>query len=99
MYIWIVTQELVDDLTKTGSSKHRESFGLGIGNVVVGLLGGMGGNAMIAHSLIQVRTGRTHRLSNIAWVRVRVRARVRAKVRVRVSLSNTAASHVASLQP
>lgn len=62
----LMTQELVDDLTKTGSSKHRESFGLGIGNVVVGLLGGMGGNAMIAHSLIQVRTGGTHRLSNIA---------------------------------
>ena len=61
----LMTLELVNVMTKTGSNTHRGSFGLGVGNVVAGCFGGMGGNAMIGQSVIQVRCGGTHRLSNI----------------------------------
>lgn len=61
----LMTQDLVNEMTKTTSNPHREAFGLGVGNLVVGLFGGMGGNAMIGQSVIQVRMGGSHRISNI----------------------------------
>ena len=52
-------------MTKTRCNSGREAFGLGVANVVAGLLGGMGGNAMIAHSMLQVAAGGKYRLANI----------------------------------
>uniref|UniRef100_A0A061SCD8 Sulfate permease, SulP family n=1 Tax=Tetraselmis sp. GSL018 TaxID=582737 RepID=A0A061SCD8_9CHLO len=61
----LMTMELVNTMTKSDGNSHREAFGLGVGNIVAGCFGGMGGNAMIGQSVIQVRSGGTHRISNI----------------------------------
>eukprot|EP00873_Tetraselmis_striata_P009288 jgi/Tetstr1/429552/TSEL_019456.t1 len=61
----LMTVEVVNEMTKTRCNSHREAFGLGFGNICTGLLGGMGGNAMIAHSILQVTTGGKYRMANI----------------------------------
>jgi len=59
----MMTAQIVDDLTDTGSDKRRECRGQGIANIVTGFLGGMGGCAMIGQSVINVRSGGRTRLS------------------------------------
>lgn len=58
-----MTARLVDDLTDSGSDKHRESVGQGIANLVTGLFGGMGGCAMIGQTMINVKSGARTRIS------------------------------------
>jgi len=53
----LMTAKLVDDVTETGSDKHREVRGQGIANVVTGLFGGMAGCGMIGQTMINVRAG------------------------------------------
>ncbi|OZI71984.1 SulP family inorganic anion transporter [Bordetella genomosp. 12] len=59
----MLTAQIVDDMTDTPSDKRRECKGQGIANFVTGLLGGMGGCAMIGQSVINVRSGGRSRLS------------------------------------
>ncbi len=59
----LLTAQIVDDLTDTPSNKQREVHGQGIANLVTGVLGGMGGCAMIGQSVINVKSGGTGRLS------------------------------------
>ncbi|WP_370420206.1 SulP family inorganic anion transporter [Streptomyces sp. QH1-20] len=60
----LLTAKLVDDITDTRSDKKRESIGQGIANIVTGLLGGMGGCAVIGQTMINVRvSGARTRLS------------------------------------
>lgn len=54
----LMTASLIDEITDTGSNKYRESTGQGMANIVTGLLGGMGGCAMIGQSMINVRLSR-----------------------------------------
>lgn len=61
----LLTAQIVDDMTESGSDKKRECFGQGIANFVTGLLGGMGGCAMIGQSVINVRAGGRTRLSTL----------------------------------
>lgn len=51
----LMTAKLVDDITDTRSSKTRETWGQGVGNVVSGCFGTMGGCGMIGQTLINVR--------------------------------------------
>ena len=51
----LMTAKLVDDITDTRSDKTRESWAQGVANMVTGLLGGMGGCAMIGQTLINVK--------------------------------------------
>lgn len=51
----LMTARLVDDITDTGSSKTRETWGQGVANMVSGFFGGMGGCAMIGQTMINVR--------------------------------------------
>ncbi len=53
----LMTAQVVDDLTDTGSDKNRECFGQGIANFVTGFFGGMAGCAMIGQSGINIRSG------------------------------------------
>lgn len=62
----LLTANIVDDLTETGSDKNRESRGQGIANVVTGFFGGMAGCAMIGQSIINVGSGGRTRLSTLA---------------------------------
>jgi SulP family sulfate permease len=51
----LMTAQLVDEVTDTGSDKRREAWGQGVANVVTGLFGGMGGCAMIGQTMINVK--------------------------------------------
>ena len=60
----LMTAQLVDNITDTGSSKTRESMGQGGANILSGFFGGMGGCAMIGQTMINVRaSGARTRLS------------------------------------
>src|SRR3546814_264868 len=58
----MLTAQIVDDLTDTGSDKQQEMKGQGIANFFTGFLGGMGGCAMIGQSVINVKSGGETRL-------------------------------------
>lgn len=59
----LLTAQIVDDMTDTGSDKNKESRGQGIANVATGFFGGMAGCAMIGQSVINVKSGGRGRLS------------------------------------
>ncbi|RDC59101.1 Sulfate transporter 2.2 [Alteripontixanthobacter maritimus] len=59
----LLTAQIVDDMTHTGSNKQRECAGQGFSNIVAALFGGMGGCAMIGQSVINVTSGGRGRLS------------------------------------
>jgi SulP family sulfate permease len=61
----LMTAQIVDDLTDTGSNKNRECVGQGIANIVAGFFGGMAGCAMIGQSVINVKSGGRGRLSTL----------------------------------
>ncbi|CEM20271.1 unnamed protein product [Vitrella brassicaformis CCMP3155] len=53
----LMTTEVVTDLLKTPGDGDQQVFGMGLGNALAGLLGGMGGNAMIGLSVMNCRNG------------------------------------------
>ncbi|WP_029015061.1 SulP family inorganic anion transporter [Niveispirillum irakense] len=59
----LMTASIVDEMTDTGSDKHRECVGQGIANIATGFIGGMAGCAMIGQSVINVKSGGRGRLS------------------------------------
>lgn len=62
----LMTAKLVDDLTETPSNKTREACGQGVANILTGILGGMGGCAVVGQTMMNVKIagGRT-RLSTL----------------------------------
>lgn len=59
----LLTAKIVDDMTDTNSNKSQECVGQGVSNIASGLIGGMGGCAMIGQSVINVSSGGRGRLS------------------------------------
>ena len=59
----LMTQNLLDSLTDTKTSKARECKGQGIANIVSGSMGGMAGCAMVGQSVINIKSGGRGRLS------------------------------------
>ncbi|MEE7490310.1 SulP family inorganic anion transporter [Methylobacterium oryzae] len=59
----LLTAQIVDDMTDTGSDKNRECMGQGVANMASAVFGGMGGCAMIGQSVINVSSGARGRLS------------------------------------
>jgi len=59
----LMTASIVDELTDTTSSRHRETVGQGVANIGTGFIGGMAGCAMIGQSIINVQSGGRGRLS------------------------------------
>jgi SulP family sulfate permease len=62
----LLTAQILDDMTDTGSDKNKESRGQGIANVATGFLGGMAGCAMIGQSMINIKSGGRTRLSTFS---------------------------------
>ncbi len=63
----LLTAKLVDDITDTPSSKRRESWGLGVGNILAGFYGGIAGCAMIGQTIVNVELGKARsRISTVA---------------------------------
>mmetsp|Transcript_109321 Transcript_109321/g.308509 ORF Transcript_109321/g.308509 Transcript_109321/m.308509 type:complete len:635 (-) Transcript_109321:233-2137(-) len=60
----LVTLNLIDEITKTKSSKVRECVGQGVANMLCGAFGGMGGCAMIGQSMINIKSGARSRVSS-----------------------------------
>ena len=54
----LLTAKLVDDITDTRSPKSRESWALGVANILAGLWGGIAGCAMIGQTVVNVKLGR-----------------------------------------
>ena len=52
----LLTAKLVDEITETPSHKGRESWGLGVANILGGLYGGIAGCAMIGQTVLNVKT-------------------------------------------
>jgi len=61
----LMTLQLIDDLTETRGRGNRECIAQGGANFLSGLLGGMGGCAMIGQSLINIKSGGRGRTSGI----------------------------------
>ncbi len=61
----LMTQNLLDTLTDTKTSKARECKGQGIANIVSGSMGGMAGCAMVGQSVINIKSGGRGRLSTL----------------------------------
>ncbi|MCG7310227.1 SulP family inorganic anion transporter [Brachybacterium sp. ACRRE] len=61
----LLTANLVDDITRTRTSRTREALGQGAANVITGVFGGMGGCAMIGQTMVNVKqAGARTRLSS-----------------------------------
>jgi sulfate permease, SulP family len=60
-----LTQDILDDLTDSSSSKNAEARGQGIGNIVSSLFGGMAGCALVGQSVMNVGYGGRTRLSTL----------------------------------
>lgn len=60
----LMTLNLVDEITKTKGNPTRECLGQGLANVLCGVLGGMGGCAMIGQSMINIGSGARTRASS-----------------------------------
>jgi sulfate permease, SulP family len=54
----LLTAKLVDEITDTRSRKGRESWALGVSNILAGFYGGIAGCAMIGQTVLNVKTGR-----------------------------------------
>jgi sulfate permease, SulP family len=54
----LLTAKLVDDITDTRSHKGRESWALGVANILAGFYGGIAGCAMIGQTIVNVKLGR-----------------------------------------
>jgi len=59
----LMTSEVVESFVKTPSNGQRTVAAMGVGNMLSGFLGGMGGNAMIGLSTINVLNGGKGRLA------------------------------------
>ncbi|WP_347302319.1 SulP family inorganic anion transporter [Croceibacterium sp. TMG7-5b_MA50] len=59
----LLTAQIIDDMTDTGSDKRQECAGQGGASIVAALFGGMGGCAVIGQSIINVTAGGRSRLS------------------------------------
>jgi SulP family sulfate permease len=62
----LLTAQIVDRMTDSSHDPNRESWGLGIANIVSGFFGGMGGCAMIGQTMVNVGSGGRGRLSTFA---------------------------------
>ncbi|MGL6145447.1 MAG: SulP family inorganic anion transporter, partial [Macrococcoides caseolyticum] len=62
----LLTARIVDDTLKSDSDKNKESRGQGVANIIAGCFGGIGGCAMIAQTVLNLKSGGTTRLSSLA---------------------------------
>lgn len=54
----LLTAKLVDEMTSTTSGKSRETWALGVANLLAGFWGGIAGCAMIGQTVVNVKLGR-----------------------------------------
>ncbi|MFQ8429955.1 SulP family inorganic anion transporter [Amaricoccus sp. W119] len=89
----LLTAKLVDEITDTRSNKRRESWALGIANILAGLWGGIAGCAMIGQTIVNVKIGQARaRLSTaVAGVAMLLLVTVLAEVMGAIPIVSLAA--------
>jgi SulP family sulfate permease len=60
-----LTLRVIDEMTDTKGKTNKEYFAQGFANVVNGFFGGMGGDAMIGQSIVNIKSGGRTRFSGI----------------------------------
>jgi SulP family sulfate permease len=60
-----LTLRVLDDMTETKGHMNKEFFAQGAANTVNGFFGGMGGDAMIGQSIVNIKSGGRTRFSGI----------------------------------
>jgi len=60
----LLTLGIIDELTNTKGTPNKEAFGQGLGQLLSGLMGGMGGCTTIGQSLMNIHSGGYTRLSS-----------------------------------
>lgn len=61
----VLTLRVIDEMTDTRGRTNKECVAQGIANLVNGFFGGMGGDAMIGQSIINIKSGGRTRLSSM----------------------------------
>ena len=61
----VLTLQVIDEMTNTRGRTNKEIMAQGIANLVNGFFGGMGGDAMIGQSIINVKSGGRSRISGL----------------------------------
>jgi len=61
----VLTLRVIDEMTDTRGRTNKECIAQGIANTVNGFFGGMGGDAMIGQSIINIKSGGRTRISSI----------------------------------
>ncbi|GAB6099021.1 SulP family inorganic anion transporter [Halanaerocella petrolearia] len=61
----VLTLRVIDEMTDTRGHTNKECIAQGMANTVTGFFGGMGGDAMIGQSIINIKSGGRTRLSGL----------------------------------
>lgn len=61
----VLTLQVIDEMTNTRGRTNKEIVAQGLGNIFNGFFGGMGGDAMIGQSIINIKSGGRSRISGL----------------------------------
>ncbi len=61
----MISAKIADGMTKTKYDRRKEMFGLGIANIMSGLMGGIPATAALARTSLNVKSGATHNTSAV----------------------------------
>ncbi|MFA9288846.1 MAG: SulP family inorganic anion transporter [Weeksellaceae bacterium] len=61
----MISAKIADGMTKTKYNRRKEMFGLGLANIVTGLMGGIPATAALARTSLNVKSGANHNMSAI----------------------------------
>jgi len=61
----VLTLRVIDEMTDTRGKTNKECIAQGIANTINGFFGGMGGDAMIGQSIINIKSGGRTRISSL----------------------------------
>lgn len=61
----MLSAKIADGMTNTKHNGRKEMFGLGLANIIGGLVGGMPATAALARTSLNIKTGATHKTSGV----------------------------------
>jgi SulP family sulfate permease len=61
----LISAKIADTMTKTTFNQRKEVFGLGLANIVTGVVGGIPATAALARTALNINTGATSRMAGI----------------------------------
>lgn len=61
----LISAKIADTMTKTTFNQRKEVFGLGLANIVTGIVGGIPATAALARTALNINTGATSRMAGI----------------------------------